>query len=85
MARDPPVARDKPTDPQPRGKGQDGRSLTYNVTPTPFNTSTATPTPTLPESTPLLLRQVESICKCCEIIRRLRGTQSQLVGVKLAG
>ena len=27
MVRDPPVARDKPTDPQPRGKGQDRRSL----------------------------------------------------------
>jgi len=30
------MARDKPTDPQPRGKGKDGRSLTSNVTPTPY-------------------------------------------------
>jgi len=43
------MARDKPTDPQPRGKGQDGRSLTSNLTPTLFNTSTATPTPKLPK------------------------------------
>ena len=27
------MARDKPTDPQPRGKSQNGRSLTSNVTP----------------------------------------------------
>ena len=36
MVRDPPVARDKPTDPQPRGKGKDGRSLTSSVYPTHF-------------------------------------------------
>jgi len=30
------MARDKPTDPQPRGKSQDGRSLTSNVAPTPM-------------------------------------------------
>ena len=30
------MARDKPTDPQPRGKSQDGQSLTSNVTPTPY-------------------------------------------------
>ena len=32
----PHMARDKPTDLQPRVKGQDGRSLTSNVTPTPM-------------------------------------------------
>jgi len=30
------MARDKPTNPLPRGKGQDGRSLTSNVTTTPY-------------------------------------------------
>jgi len=30
------MARDKTTDPQPRGKSQDGRNLTSNVTPTPY-------------------------------------------------
>jgi len=32
MVRDAPGARDKPTDPQPRGKSKDGRSLTSSVT-----------------------------------------------------
>ena len=36
VVRDPPVARDKPADPLPRGKGQDRWSLTSNVTPYTF-------------------------------------------------
>jgi len=34
VVRDPPVARDKRTDPQPRGRRQNKRSLTSNITPT---------------------------------------------------
>ena len=55
MVRDPPVARDRTTDPQPRGKDQDRRSLTSIVTPTPSYTTTATPTPILPSPGHLLM------------------------------
>ena len=64
MVRDPPAARDKPTAPQPSGKGQDGRILTSNVTLHLFNTSTATPTPKLPESAPLLLLLTNKYSRC---------------------
>ena len=63
MVRNPPVAGDKPTDPQPMGKGKDGRSLTSNVYPTPFNTSTATPTPIPPQAAPLLLAYLSTTLK----------------------
>jgi len=36
VVRDPPVARDTPTDFQPRDKSKNKRSLTSNVTPTPL-------------------------------------------------
>jgi len=48
-------------DPLPRGKSQDGRSLTSNVYPTLFNTSTATPYAKTTRPGPLLLMMMKRI------------------------